>query len=168
MPADPQVSAGGLIRDARERAGLTQTQLAAAAGTSQGVISAYESGRRQPTVPTLQRLIRAADAELVLEARSVRVLPRERLAGMREQVMEVAERVGLTDVRVFGSVARGEDTMNSDVDLLVDLPEGMTLWGLGAVTGELSDLLGVPVDLVPASDLKPGVRETVMREAKPL
>jgi predicted nucleotidyltransferase len=65
---------------------------------------------------------------------------------------------------VFGSVARGQDRPDSDVDLLADLPPGLGLFGLGRVQAELEAILGARVDLVPASDLKPGVRARVERE----
>jgi predicted nucleotidyltransferase len=58
-------------------------------------------------------------------------------------------------------VARGEDRPGSDVDLLADLPPGLSLFGLGRLEGELEDILGTRVDLIPAGDLKPGVRARV-------
>ena len=65
----------------------------------------------------------------------------------------------MTNLRVFGSVARGEDRPDSDVDLLVDLPPDIGLLGLGRVQAELEAILGTTkVDLVSASDLKPAVR----------
>jgi predicted nucleotidyltransferase len=70
---------------------------------------------------------------------------------------------------VFGSVARGEDRPDSDVDLLVDLPPGLGLLGLGRLLDDLERVLeGTRVDLVPTTDLKPDVRERVEREAVPL
>jgi predicted nucleotidyltransferase len=68
------------------------------------------------------------------------------------------------NLRVFGSVARGEDRAGSYVDLLADLPPGMGLLGLGRVQAELEAILGARVDLVPANDLKPAVRERVEPE----
>ena len=70
----------------------------------------------------------------------------------------------VTNLRVFGSVARGEDRADSDVDLLVDLPSHMGLLGLGRVQAELEAILGAKVDLVPASDLKPAVRARAERD----
>ena len=61
------MDAAASIRTARERAGLTQSGLAARAGTSQAAISAYESGRKQPSVATLSRLLAAAGARLAVE-----------------------------------------------------------------------------------------------------
>jgi hypothetical protein len=68
-------------------------------------------------------------------------------------------------VRVFGSVARGEDTAVSDVDLLVDLDDGVGLVALSALERELSHLLGTHVDIVPSEMLKRGVRDEVLAEA---
>jgi predicted nucleotidyltransferase len=70
----------------------------------------------------------------------------------------------VTNLRVFGSVARGEDRPGSDVDLLVDLPPGIGLVGLGRVQAELEAILGTKVDLVPASDLKLAVRARAERD----
>jgi hypothetical protein len=68
------------------------------------------------------------------------------------------------NLRVFGSVARGEDRPDSDVDLLADLPAGLSLFGLGRVEAELEAILGSRADLIPAADLKPGVRARVQRD----
>jgi predicted nucleotidyltransferase len=70
----------------------------------------------------------------------------------------------VTNLRVFGSVARGEDRPDSDVDLLVDLPPHMGLLGLGRVPADLEAMLGARVDLMPASDLKPTVRARAEHE----
>ena len=67
-------------------------------------------------------------------------------------------------MRVFGSVARGEDRADSDVDLLVDLPPHMSLLGLGRLQAELEEILGTRVDLIPAADLKPDVRSRTERD----
>jgi len=74
----------------------------------------------------------------------------------------------VTNLRVFGSVARGEDRPDSDVDLLVDLPPDIGLLGLGRVQAELEAILGAKVDLVPASDLKSAVRARAERDLVPL
>ncbi len=65
---------------------------------------------------------------------------------------------------MFGSVARGQDRLDSDVDLLVDLPPGLGLLGLGRVREALEAILDARVDLVPAGDLKPEVRVRVEDE----
>jgi predicted nucleotidyltransferase len=68
------------------------------------------------------------------------------------------------NLRVFGSVARGTDRPDSDLDLLADLPPGMGLLGLGRVQAELEAIVGSRVDLVSARDLKPGVRARASRD----
>lgn len=74
-------------------------------------------------------------------------------------------RTGSTHLRVFGSFARAEDTANSVIDLLVDLDDTVGLVTLARLNRELTELLGVAVDVVPAPTLKPGVRERVLAEA---
>jgi uncharacterized protein len=71
-------------------------------------------------------------------------------------------------VRVFGSVARGEDTEASDIDLLVDLPSGQTLLMLAGLAQELSDALGATVDVATLDVLREDVREEAIRTAIPL
>lgn len=79
--------------------------------------------------------------------------------------MEILERGGARNPRVFGSIARAEDTDTSDIDLLVDLDDTVGLVTLARLTRELTQLLGTHVDVVPASTLKPGVRDRVLTEA---
>ena len=76
----------------------------------------------------------------------------------RRDLVAAAAAYDVTNLRVFGSVARGEDRPDSDVDLLVDLPPDMGLLDLGRVQADLEAILGAKVDLIPASDLKPAVR----------
>ena len=164
-------TAGALLRQARRDAGLSQVALAARAGVTQSVISAYESGHRQPSLPTLAALVEAAGYELVAE---VRRQPRrlDRLSGPigqrvrrhRHDIVAAAAAHGVSGLRVFGSVARGEDRPDSDVDLLADLPAGMSLFGLGRVQADLEAIVGTRVDLVPAEDLKPAVRPRAERD----
>lgn len=145
-----------MLRSARLRAHLTQRQLAARAGLTQSVVSAYESGRRQPSVPTLAAMIAATGFELDLRLRAT---PRrlDRLRGpigrrvryQRRPLLDAADAHGVSNVRIFGSVARGEDRPDSDLDLLVDLPAGMGLIGLGRVRDEFEAIVGCRVDLVP-------------------
>lgn len=92
----------------------------------------------------------------------------ERLMEQREEVLAVAGRRGARNLRVFGSVARGDDGPTSDIDLLVDLDEGVSLIGLAGLENELSDVLGVQVEVVPASMLKPRLRDSVLNEAVPI
>jgi uncharacterized protein len=160
-----------LLRSARHRAHLTQQQLADRAGVTQSVISAYESGRRQPSLPTLTALVAATGFELDAQLRTT---PRRldaltgpigrRVRRQRRRLVDRAAGQGIGNLRVFGSVARGEDGPDSDLDLLADVPAGMGLVGLGRARDELEAIIGCRVDLVPASDLKAGVREHVEAE----
>ncbi len=86
----------------------------------------------------------------------------------RVELRQVLSRYGLSNARVFGSVARGEEGSESDVDLLVDVPEGVGLVTLGRCQAELELLLEARVDLVPAGDLEPDVVAEVLVEAVPL
>lgn len=70
----------------------------------------------------------------------------------------------MTNLRVFGSVARGQDHPDSDLDLLAGLPPGMSLFGLARIRAELEAIVGTTVDLIPAADLKPAVREHVEQD----
>ncbi len=170
------MSSGTLIRDARRRAGLSQTELARRAAVAQSVISAYESDRREPGLAMLTKLIEAAGHELVVGVRPSATLRRglpdtplgRRLRRRRRAVIEAAARRGASNVRVFGSVARGEETEQSDVDLLVDLDAAVGLVGLAGLAREIGDVLGADVDVVPADSLKSAMRDQVLAEAIPL
>lgn len=167
---------GAVLRDARTRARLSQTDVARRSGVAQSVISAYESGRREPGVQTLARLVEATGHQLVLDVvptpgRTLG-LPDTRLGRRLRQrrlaIIETAAKRRARNVRVFGSVARGEDTGTSDVDLLVELEEGVSLVDLAGLKRELSELLGADVDLVPAATLKARIRDEVLADAIPL
>jgi uncharacterized protein len=168
-------TAGALLRQARVGAGLSQAELAARAGVTQSVISAYETDHRQPALGTLAALIEAAGYELVIDVRrQPRRLSRlsgpvgQRVRRRRRDLIAAAAAHGVTNLRVFGSVARGTDRPDSDLDLLADLPPDMGLLGLGRVQADLEAIIGSKVDLVPASDLKPGVRTRATRDLVPL
>jgi predicted nucleotidyltransferase len=150
---------------------MSQVELAARAGVTQSVVSAYESGHRQPSLPTLAALIQAAGYELVTgmrrQPRRLSVLSGpvgRRLRRRRREVIAAAAAHGVSNLRVFGSVARGQDRPDSDVDLLADLPAGMSLFGLGRAQADLEAIIGARVDLVPAQDLKPDVRARAERD----
>jgi uncharacterized protein len=162
-----------MIRAARRRARLSQTDLARRAGVAQSVISAYESDRREPGLRTLAKLIEATGHQLAFELipapRNRFGLPDTRLGRRlrrhRRAVIEIAARRGASNVRVFGSVARGEDTDTSDIDLLVDLDIDVGLVSLAGLNRELAELLDVDVDVVPSAALKPAVRDEILTEA---
>jgi uncharacterized protein len=90
------------------------------------------------------------------------------LAARRDSVREMAGRFRAANVRVFGSVLHGDDSDDSDLDLLVDPLPGATLFDLGGFQIELEDLLGVPVDLRTPGDLPERFRAHVLAEARPV
>jgi predicted nucleotidyltransferase len=83
-------------------------------------------------------------------------------------IRAIAQRHGVTHIRVFGSVVRGESRPGSDLDLLVDLEPGRSILDLIAVKQDLEDFLGRTVDVVTERSLSPYFREAVLKEAVPL
>lgn len=73
-------------------------------------------------------------------------------------------RHGVTNAQIFGSVARGDDRPGSDLDLLVELPRGTSLFDLAGIQVELEEVLGVEVDLGTIGSLKPRIRPRVARD----
>jgi predicted nucleotidyltransferase len=86
----------------------------------------------------------------------------------RGEILRIAAKHGAREVRVFGSVARGEADRESDIDFLVELEAGRSLLDLGGLQMELESLLGRRVDVVTVRGLKARVRERVLREAVPV
>jgi uncharacterized protein len=126
--------------------GLTQTEIARSIGRSQ---------------PEVSRLIRAY--------RAARFTPSSRLGRLlrthRDEILAIAKEHKASNVRVFGSVARGEDEASSDIDLLVDLAPDADLMDLAGLNIDLQRLLGHPVDVVPARMLKPRVAPSALADA---
>lgn len=83
----------------------------------------------------------------------------------RDDILRAAERRGARNVRIFGSVARGDNDAASDVDFLVEMEAGRTLFDLSGLLLDLESLLHVPVDVVTERGLRPRVRERVLAEA---
>jgi predicted nucleotidyltransferase len=86
----------------------------------------------------------------------------------RHEILRLADCHGATNVRVFGSVARGEADERSDVDFLVEMRSGRSLLDLGGLLVDLQELLGKRVDVVTERGLKARIRDRVLREAVPL
>ena len=124
-------------------AGLTQRQIAEALDRSQ---------------PEISRLLRFhGSTELG-----------RRVTQHRSEILAILARGGARRPKVFGSVANGSDLPGSDIDLLVEIDNGVTLFSLARLERQLSDLLGAPVDLVPADGLREHLAERVLAEAIPL
>ena len=90
------------------------------------------------------------------------------LKDKRETILQLAARYGARNVRVFGSVARGEAGQKSDVDLLVDMEPGRSLLDHVALWQDLQELLGRKVDVVSEKALHWYIRDRVLKEAVPL
>jgi hypothetical protein len=93
---------------------------------------------------------------------------RQTLNEKRDEILRVAALHGARNVRIFGSVARGEAGPQSDLDVLVDLDPGRSLLDLGGFLMDLQDLLGCKVDVVTEKGLHWYVRNRVLEEAVPL
>ncbi len=86
----------------------------------------------------------------------------------RAALLDIAKHYGFTNVRVFGSVARGEDKEDSDIDLLVEAPAGTTLLTLARVKCQVEDIIGVPVDIHTLGSIHERIRANVLKDARAL
>jgi predicted nucleotidyltransferase len=149
--------------------------LAAWAGTSQPAVSRYESGASSPSVETLDRRLAVMGARLDLVAEGsprrldVRTPRMVKLRQNRERIRRSAHLHGAKNFRIFGSVARGADRPDSDIDLLVDFDvRSRGLFPLAGLQDELASLLGERVEVVPQDALAPHVAKNALAEAVPL
>ena len=92
----------------------------------------------------------------------------ELIGQKRQQILKLAAKYGASRVRVFGSVANGTADENSDIDFLVDLEEGRSLFDLGGMLMDLQDLLQHKVDIVTEKALHWYIRDRILQEARPL
>ena len=95
-------------------------------------------------------------------------MTRQILREKREAILEIARRYGASDIRVFGSVARGDATDRSDVDFVVRFESGRSLLDHGGLLMDLQDLLGVKVDVISEGGMRERFRRHVMKETIPL
>lgn len=90
----------------------------------------------------------------------------EKLRAQRETILALSDQYGARHIRVFGSVARGEERPDSDVDFLVDFPRGYDLFAQRLpLTERLANLLGRRVELVPEHELNRHIRDRVLKDA---
>ncbi len=89
----------------------------------------------------------------------------ELLKTRREEILQISAKYGARNVRIFGSVARGEARPDSDIDFLVEMEPGRSLFDLGGLLVDLQQLLGVQVDVVTEKGLRSRIRDRVLREA---
>lgn len=126
---------------------------------------------------TLRRLLAAAGFDIEVRLIEVGGGPGDRLrrtetgdrvARNREAILAAIAAHGGRNVRVFGSVARGEAGGGSDLDLLVELPARTGILTLGRIARDVERIVGVEIDVVPEPALRPEVRARVLAEAVPL
>jgi predicted nucleotidyltransferase len=86
----------------------------------------------------------------------------------RQEILTIAARYGASNVRLFGSVARGDDRPQSDIDLLVEMAPGRSLLDLVGLCQDLEGLLQRTVDVLTDASLHPALRERILAEARPL
>jgi hypothetical protein len=91
-----------------------------------------------------------------------------RLKEKRVEILRIAARHGAQNVRIFGSVARGDARPDSDLDVLVDMEPGRSLFDMGGLLVDLESLLGCKVDVVTERGLRQRLRDRVLSEAVPL
>lgn len=89
----------------------------------------------------------------------------ELLKVKREEILRIAAKHGARNVRVFGSVARGDADEKSDVDFIVEMESGRSLFDMGGLLMDLRELLDREVDVVTERSLKPRIRARVLNEA---
>ncbi|ELS00474.1 putative nucleotidyltransferase [Xenococcus sp. PCC 7305] len=92
----------------------------------------------------------------------------ENIQDKREEIIKIANQHGAYNIRIFGSVARGEADINSDIDFLVDLGENLSPWFPVRLIRDLEKLLGRKVDIVTGTGLKARIKNRVIKEAIPL
>lgn len=164
------IRSASLLKKARLTAHLTQHELAQRANVTQSVVSAYEAGRREPALSTLTKLIEAAGLSLSLELEPLVIHTPDFLGLLhthKKQILKWCEEAGVSNMRIFGSVARGTAGPHSDIDLLIDLSPETGLFAVMGLEEKIHDLVGVKVDLVPEGGLKSSLKDEILREAIP-
>ncbi len=145
-----------LLRLSRQLSGLSQVEAARLAGTAQSALSAYENGSKVPTREVVERILEALDFR-----------PSQLLGLYRDRIIEIAARHHASNVRVFGSAARGEDSALSDLDFIVCFAPSSSLFDLVDLADELEELLGVAVDVVSEAGVRAD-RQEILRDAVPV
>ena len=145
------------IRDARARAGMTQSRLAELSGVAQPKLSAYERGTIEPKLETLDRILAVA-----------KLRPSTMLERNADAVIRIGEAHHIVQIKVFGSAVHGTDTVLSDIDLLVTVDEHASLLDISGFENEVGELLGYPVDVVSENAPPNPVLDRIRAEAVPL
>lgn len=158
MYALTMASVGEAVRDARQKTGLSQRELADRAGVPLSTVGRIERNVVHPRVDTLQRIADALGGRLNISI----VIPRPDIVALIERygyaIRHVCAAHGAHNVEIFGSVAEGTDDESSDLDLLVDLDDDRDLLDLVALEQTLSEMIGRDVDVIPRSTLNDDFR----------
>ena len=163
-----------MLVNARKSSRLTQAQVAERAGTSQSAVVRYEKGLQTPSVDTLRRLLKANGQELILEVKkSKKVGAKSELYKIvqnnRGEIREILHSLGARNIRIVGSVARGEDDEMSDLDLLVDIDkESGNTFKAVLCAKKISKIVGRDVDILPSWLCKKEVLKSALSDAIPL
>ena len=96
------------------------------------------------------------------------MITRQMIQDRRQEIIDVARRYGAHDIRIFGSVARGDATESSDLDLIVRFDPDRSLFDHGGLVMDLQDLLNVKVDVISEGGMRERFRDHVTKEAIPL
>jgi len=139
---------------ARQLAGISQAELAQRAKTSQSAIAAYESHAKTPSDDVMRRILNAVEFR-----------PSRLLHAHREEFLEILHANDLSNVRVFGSVARGDDNCESDIDFLVTPGPEASLANIIQAGLDIEILLGIEVDIISDGGLKPVRHDRIVAEA---
>jgi hypothetical protein len=145
------------IKAERIAAGMTQSALAHAAGVPQPNLSAYENDRRSPSPEVLSRITKA-----------LRNRPSLRVDSHRDDILSLVVHYHASHPRLIGSVARGEDRPDSDVDLLVDFYDDASFLDEVGLRRSLTELLKVSVDVIASDNLRGDQRDRMLKDAVPL
>ncbi|MDO5618097.1 XRE family transcriptional regulator [Kocuria sp.] len=140
--------AAELVRLARTDAQLTQAQLAQRTGMRQPSLAQIELGTRKVSSEMLERILRAANYR-----------PSLPVAEHAQEIKAAAQKYGQSNVRVFGSMVRGQDDFNSDIDLLVTPSPETDLFHLALFARDVQRLTGFPADVVADTSVIPTMRE---------
>ncbi|HQZ34885.1 MAG TPA: helix-turn-helix domain-containing protein [Ilumatobacteraceae bacterium] len=140
------------LRAARTNTGLSQSDVAVRAGTTQSAIARYETGAVTPHHETFARIMAA-----------IGYTPSQALRQHHERVVEVVTQYDVSELQVFGSTARHDDTCLSDLDLVATFGPHVSFVDITSFQEDLESVLGVPVDVISAAGLRPE-RLTAHRE----
>jgi predicted nucleotidyltransferase len=171
MAARSRPSVGPRVAAARRERGLTQARLAQSSSLDRTALSKIEHGHRTVGALELARIARALGRPLewfLADRGPAEKRPLVEIRKRRRAIARIAARHGANSLRVFGSFARSDARPESDIDILVRMERGRSLFDQAALLVELRDLLGRDVDVVTEEGLRGSIRERVLREAVPL